>query len=129
MSACFNQPTCVQTLTDYKKLAQAQGAKGAASAISSLALQGKNGWTTQLGDTFKDIPVTLIGGNRFVHPVAARKCGPTIPSSHSTVRSRRLSTTKRSRTARACRAQTSTPPGSQPPFSFRGPTPLPGIRR
>lgn len=76
MSACFNQPTCVQTLTDYKKLAQAQGAKGAASAISSLALQGKNGWTTQLGDTFKDIPVTLIGGNRFVHPGGSPQVWP-----------------------------------------------------
>ena len=68
ISACLNQPQCVQVLNGYKKLAQEEGPRGAASVISTEALQGPSGWNSRQAGALSGIPVTLIGGNYFTRP-------------------------------------------------------------
>lgn len=68
ITACLNQPSCVQVLTGYKKLAASEGPRGAASIISTEALQGPSGFNARQADALKGIPVTLIGGDHFTRP-------------------------------------------------------------
>lgn len=77
LSACAGDSTCRQVLDAYKStLVATEPAGGAATAISTHAMQGLRGWNEAQGADLAGIPVTLIAGDHYRKSDGSRTVWP-----------------------------------------------------